>query len=99
MKNQFSDFYLELSWKFIENWGDLSTKKWPKITPTLKIKIGNFIFLSIHPIPDLSGKYEHFLKKKIIFAKKKIKYWDIFEEKKMGGPRPTKKHPGPGYFL
>ena len=51
---KFSDFYFSsYREKFIENWGD-------KMTITRKIKIGNLIFLSIQPIPDLSCKFDNF---------------------------------------
>ena len=58
----FRYLFFKLSWKFIENWGDLSTK----MTITRKIKIGNIwnlIFLSIQLIPHLSCKFEHVWKK------------------------------------
>ena len=34
---------------------------------TRKIKIGNLVFLSIQPIPDLSCKFDHFWKNKLDF--------------------------------
>ena len=48
--------FFKLSRNFIENWGDDVTK----MTITWKIKnrkIGNLVFLSIQPIPDLSYKF------------------------------------------
>jgi len=76
--------FSELSWKFIENWGHLSTK----MTITRKIKIWNLIFLSIQPIPLLSCKFKHFWKEKIwifmffkyvrTFLKKKIQIFYFF---------------------
>ena len=55
--------FLELLWKFIENWEHFCIK----MIITWKIyirKIWNLIFLSIQLIPDLSCKFEHFWKKK-----------------------------------
>ena len=62
-KSIFRFSFFKLSWKFIDNWGDLSKK----ITIPRKINIWNLIFLSIQPIPDLSCKFDHFWKKKIDF--------------------------------
>ena len=73
----FRFIFFELSWKFIENWGDLSTK----MTIAREIKIGkiwNWIFLSIQPIPGLSCEFDHFWKKKLDSIL--IKYWNIFEK-------------------
>ena len=38
-----------------------------KIAITRKIKIGNLIFLSIQPIPDLSCKFDYFWKKNTFY--------------------------------
>ena len=51
----------------IENWGDFCQKNDTKMTITRKIKIEKLIFLSIHNIPHISCKFDHFWKKKIIY--------------------------------
>ena len=53
-KSIFQFLFFELSWKFMENWGHLSTK----MTITQKIKIWNFIFHSIQHCTHLSWKWE-----------------------------------------
>ena len=100
MKNHsrfFLFLFLDLSWKFIENWGDLNTK----MTTTPKIKIGkiwNLIFLSI---PRLSCKFEHFKKNwnKKCFLSNIEKNLNFFL---VGGglfALPQKKYPGAGYIF
>ena len=44
------------------------------MTITRKMKIGNLVFLSIQPIPDLSGKFEK-CKKKLEILKNKTIYF------------------------
>ena len=69
----FQFLFFELSWKFIENWCDLSTK----MTMTRKIttgKIWNLIFLLIPPILHLSCEFEQLWRKKLeLFFQKKLK--------------------------
>ena len=69
-----SIFIFELSWKFIENWGDLSMKM-----TIIKKKIGKFIFLSIQHILYLSCKFDHFWKKYILMY-----FFILLNEKKIG---------------
>ena len=60
-----------LSLKFIESWGDLSTK----MTIIWKINIGKLIYLSIQHILHLSCKFYHFRKKYILIHAKRKKFF------------------------